>query len=64
MTITFTHEEGWVLTDGLDDKPSTNGTWSALGVKFRLYLNDEMSMYNKMVFRALQTLFEVEVKNP
>ena len=35
---------GWVLTDGVDGKPSTNGTW--------IYIGEEMDIYNGMIFKA------------
>ena len=34
----------WVLFDGVNGKPSTNGTW--------LYINEDMQVYNGMVFKA------------
>jgi len=34
----------WVLSDGLNGKPSTNGTW--------LYLNEDFEMHTGMVFKA------------
>mmetsp|Transcript_16474 Transcript_16474/g.27971 ORF Transcript_16474/g.27971 Transcript_16474/m.27971 type:complete len:218 (+) Transcript_16474:820-1473(+) len=40
----------WVLFDGaVKGKPSTNGTW--------LYINDDMKLYDGMVFKANQTIF-------
>ena len=43
----------WVLYDGVNGKPSTNGTW--------LYINEDMQMYNGMVFKANQTIFNVNL---
>jgi len=42
-----------VLTDGFNGKPSTNGTW--------MYLNEDFSMHTGMVFKANQTIFNVEL---
>jgi len=39
-----------VLTDG-KEKPSTNGTW--------LYLGEQQTIYNGMIFKANQTVFQV-----
>jgi len=36
--------ESWVLEDGYDTKPSTNGTW--------LYLNEEMPVKSGMLFKS------------
>jgi len=44
---------GWILTDGRDNKPSTNGTW--------LYIGEEQTIYNGMIFKASQTLFQVKI---
>ena len=33
-----------MLHDGIKEKPSTNGTW--------LYINDDLLMYENMVFKA------------
>ena len=43
----------WVLLDGVNGKPSTNGTW--------LYINEDMQIYNGMVFKANQTIFNVNL---
>ena len=44
-SIAFAPDEAsWVLTDGKDNKPSTNGTW--------LYLNENFSMHSGMIFKA------------
>lgn len=45
--ITFSQEEegsAWVLVDGCNGKPSTNGTW--------LYLNENFTMHTGMIFKA------------
>lgn len=34
----------WILTDGFNNKPSTNGTW--------LYLNENFEMHTGMIFKA------------
>lgn len=44
-----------MLTDGFNNKPSTNGTW--------LYLNENFVMKNGMIFKANQTIFNVELKS-
>lgn len=48
-------QQAWVLTDGFNNKPSTNGTW--------LYLNENFEMKNGMIFKANQTIFNVEIKS-
>jgi hypothetical protein len=40
-----------VLHDGFKGKASTNGTW--------LYINEDLLMYDEMVFKANQTIFSV-----
>ena len=45
-----------MLIDGYNNKPSTNGTW--------LYLNDDYEMFDGMVFKANQTIFDVRVLTP
>lgn len=45
----------WTLNDGYNNKPSTNGTW--------LYLNEDFEMFDGMVFKANQTIFEVKLLN-
>lgn len=42
-----------MLIDGYNNKPSTNGTW--------LYLNDDFEMFDGMVFKANQTIFDVKL---
>ena len=44
-------DDVWILTDGLQNKSSTNGTW--------LYLNEDHLMSSGMVFKANQTIFTV-----
>ena len=44
----------WVLVDGFKNKPSTNGTW--------IYLNENFEMHTGMIFKANQTIFNVELK--
>ena len=41
----------WILNDGNNGKPSTNGTW--------IYINEDLYMYDGMVFKANQTIFSV-----
>jgi len=52
--IGFSEEENgqWILSDGCNGKPSTNGTW--------LYLNENFIMHPGMIFKANQTIFNVE----
>jgi|LakMenEpi03Aug12_release.lakeMendotaPanAssembly.Ray.scaffolds.fasta_scaffold1035162_2 hypothetical protein len=51
-TINWDEEEGWKLRDGNGEncRPSTNGTW--------LYLSEEMEIYDNMVIKASQTVFQ------
>ncbi len=48
--ISYTEKDGWILSDGHDNKPSTNGTW--------IYLNEDMMIYDKMIFKSSQTIFQ------
>jgi len=48
----FYKNSNWILCDGLEGKPSTNGTW--------LFVDDFYKIKNQMVFKAGQTLFQVE----
>jgi hypothetical protein len=52
-TIEFTENNGWILKDGKDKRPSTNGTW--------LYIGEEQTIYNGMIFKANQTLFQASI---
>lgn len=36
--------ENWLITDGFNDKESTNGTW--------LYLNEDMEIQDGMIFKS------------
>jgi len=49
-SIEYSQSSGWILKDGKDNKPSTNGTW--------LYIGEEQTIYNGMIFKASQTLFQ------
>ncbi|CAG9322657.1 unnamed protein product [Blepharisma stoltei] len=51
-TIYYNPISGWTLGDGDIDsqRTSTNGTW--------LYLNEDFEIYNGMIFKSHQTLFE------
>ncbi len=49
--ISYDPEKGWILMDGYEGRQSTNGTW--------LYLSDNYSLYDGMVFKAHQTLLKV-----
>lgn len=44
----------WVLVDGLDGRPSTNGTW--------VYINKDTLMHDGMIIKANQTVFQVRLK--
>lgn len=44
----------WMLHDGCGGKASTNGTW--------LYINEDMKIYDGMVFKANQTIFSVSLQ--
>ena len=44
----------WVLHDGIKGRPSTNGTW--------LYINDDLKVYEGMIFKANQTIFSVKMQ--
>jgi len=46
----------WVLHDGVRQKPSTNGTW--------IYINDDLPVFDGMVFKANQTIFSVNFGHP
>lgn len=37
----------------MESRPSTNGTW--------LYLNEDYEVYNGMIFKANQTLFQATI---
>ncbi len=52
--ITYEPDRGWLLLDGWNGRPSTNGTW--------LYLIEERDMYHGMVIKAVQTLFQVVIQ--
>jgi len=46
-------EGQWVLKDGDGSKFSTNGTW--------LYADELFKVYDKLVFKAGQTLFQAHI---
>ena len=55
-SISFAGEKSaWILTDGINNKASTNGTW--------LYLNENFVMHDGMIFKANQTIFQVSLKS-
>ncbi len=41
------------MYDGYNGKGSTNGTW--------LYINEEFEIYENMVFKANQTIFQANL---
>lgn len=45
-------DDKWIIKDGTGQKPSTNGTW--------LFAGEEEKIYDKMIFKAGQSLFLVE----
>lgn len=52
--ITFNAKENmWMLQDGYSNKNSLNGTW--------LYLHEDFDIYDGMIFKANQTLFEAQL---
>ncbi len=51
--INYKEDEGWILIDGQENKPSTNGTW--------IYINDQYTIYNKMIFKTNQNIFQVNI---
>ena len=58
-TIEYKDNEGWFILDGKIDeelsekRPSTNGTW--------LYLTEETSISNKMIFKSNQNVYECHI---
>ena len=46
----------WILFDGNGHKRSTNGTW--------LYVDDFFRVYDKMVFKACNCLFQANLIDP
>ena len=50
--ITFDPEKGWIIRDGYEGRPSTNGTW--------LYLSEAFEIYDGLVFKTQQIIFKVE----
>lgn len=50
-TFLYDIKKGWILMDGIDSKDSTNGTW--------LFANEDFQIFNKMIFRSNQSLFQV-----
>ena len=61
--IKYDEITGWILNDGFEGKTSTNGTWYGYIyiylILFRLYLSEDFTIYNSMIFKANQTLFQV-----
>ncbi len=49
--ITYDPARGWMLQDGYEGRPSTNGTW--------LYLSDAFEIYDGLVFKSHQIMFKV-----
>lgn len=47
---------GWLIRDGDGKKPSTNGTWYR---SLRLLADDDLEIFDNMIFKAGQTLFGV-----
>ncbi|OMJ74013.1 hypothetical protein SteCoe_27161 [Stentor coeruleus] len=55
-TIFYTCTSGWMLVDGdlNNNRCSTNGTW--------MYLNEDFEIYNGMIFKTNQSLFEAKIE--
>jgi len=52
-TIVYDSKIGmWVIVDGFEGKPSTNGTW--------LYINEEIRIKSGMLFKSNQTFFQAD----
>jgi hypothetical protein len=61
--ISYSPKEGWTLFDGKENQnPSTNGTWYIIS-KHRLFLNEDFEVYDKLVFKSNQTVFQVSMFN-
>ncbi len=50
FVIVYSEKDGWIISDGYGDKPSTNGTW--------LYINEDIEIFDKMIFKSNQTIFQ------
>lgn len=50
-TLSHVPGKGWMASDGDGKRASTNGTW--------LFVDDMFEVFNNMVFKAGQTLFQV-----
>jgi len=48
--VSYSDKSGWMLTDGVENNASTNGTW--------LYINEDFEIYDKMIFKSNQTIFQ------
>jgi hypothetical protein len=53
--IIYVPEKGWVLVDGYESKPSTNGTW--------LYISEPFEVYDGLVFKAHETVYKVGIQS-
>ena len=52
--IKYSEKDGWTLYDGKDGTYlSTNGTW--------LFTNEDFEVYDKLVFKSNQTVFQVKL---
>lgn len=50
-TISFDEErQGWVLEDGFEERPSTNGIW--------IYLNEDYEIHEGLKLKTNQTIFQ------
>lgn len=54
-SLLFVEDKGWFATDGDGKKCSTNGTW--------LFVDELFEIFNNMVFKAGQTLFQAQYED-
>ena len=55
-SLMFVEGKGWFVMDGDGKKCSTNGTW--------LFVDELFEIFNNMVFKAGQTLFQAQYEEP
>lgn len=53
LTIEYKQDKGWVIIDGYNGKPSTNGTW--------LYVEGFYEITDNMTVKIGQTLFKINI---
>jgi len=54
-TIKYDDKKGWIIQDGNEGRPSTNGTW--------LYLAEPFEIYDGLIFKTQQIMFKAILKN-